>query len=61
VFVDINYLFRREQISLVKAERAEGRSARAAHAGLARGYAALIASSHAVYRFRKAPTQQRDL
>ncbi|OYY64127.1 MAG: hypothetical protein B7Y49_10960 [Sphingomonas sp. 28-62-11] len=55
MFVDLNYLFRREQISLVNAERAESRSARAAHAGLARGYAELIAEKHARYRFRKAP------
>ncbi len=53
--MDLNYLFRREQISLVNAERADGRSARAAHAALARGYAKLIAEKHALYRFRKAP------
>lgn len=54
--MDLNYLFRREQISLVNAERAESRSARAAHAALARGYAGLIAERHSFYRFRKAPT-----
>lgn len=53
--MDLNYLFRREQISLVSVERADGRSARAAHAALARGYATLIAEKHARYRFCKAP------
>ena len=53
--MDLNYLSRREQISLVNAERADGRSARAAHAALARGYAGMIAEKHALYRFRKAP------
>jgi len=55
--LDLNYLLRREQISLVKAENASSRSARAAHAGLARGYAGLIAKSHSRYRFRKAPVK----
>ncbi len=53
--MDLNYLFRREQISLVNAQRAEESSARAAHAALARGYAGLIAEKHSLYRFRKAP------
>ncbi|OYY67364.1 hypothetical protein [Sphingomonas sp. 28-63-12] len=53
--MDLNYLFRREQISLVNAQRATESSARAAHAGLARGYAGLIANGHSRYRFRKAP------
>jgi len=55
--LDLNYLFRREQISLVNAQRANGRSARAAHAALARGYAAQIATRHGLYRFRKAPVK----
>lgn len=50
--MDLNYLFRREQISLVNAERAEGRSARAA---MARGYVEQIAEKHSLYRFRTAP------
>jgi hypothetical protein len=41
-FLDLNYLLRREQISLALAVRATSRSARASHAGLARGYAALL-------------------
>lgn len=42
--LDLNYLFRREQISLVQARTAASLEARAAHAGLARGYGALIDS-----------------
>lgn len=57
--MDLNYLFRREQISLVKAERAASGPARAAHAGLARGYAGLIARHRSAYRFRKAPALPR--
>lgn len=53
--MDLNYLFRREQISLVNAERAEGRSARAAPAAMARGYVEQIAEKHSLYRFRTAP------
>lgn len=49
--MDLNYLFRREQISLVNAERAEGRDARAARA---RGYTEQIAEKHSLYRCRKA-------
>lgn len=57
--MDLNYLFKREQISLVNAERARSRSARAAHAGLARGYARAIAERHARYRFLRAPLVPR--
>ena len=57
--MDLNYLFKREQISLVNAERAPSRSARAAHAGLARGYASAIAQRHSRYRFLKAPPIKR--
>lgn len=57
--MDLNYLFKREQISLVNAERANSRSARAAHAGLARGYAGAIAQRHAHYQFLKAPLTKR--
>jgi hypothetical protein len=40
--VDINYLLKREQISLMRAERAHCVEARIAHQGLARGYGAIL-------------------
>ena len=40
--MDINYLLKREQISLVKAGSAKTVEARMAHAGLARGYGARL-------------------
>lgn len=43
--LDINYLLKREQVSLLMAKLATGREARFAHAGLARGYGALLAAS----------------
>lgn len=36
--MDINYLLKREQISLMRAQAARGAEARAAHQGLARAY-----------------------
>ncbi len=57
--MDLNYLFKREQISLVNAERAQDRSVRAAHAGLASGYAGLIAARRSPYLFLKAPRRPR--
>lgn len=40
--MDINYLLKREQISIIRAMSARGVEARLAHEGLARGYAALL-------------------
>ncbi|MEO7692299.1 MAG: hypothetical protein ABIS51_23650 [Sphingomonas sp.] len=40
--MDINYLLKREQISLMKAGSAKTIEARMAHAGLARGYGARL-------------------
>lgn len=40
--MDLNYILRRHQLSLVAAENAVGSEARAAHRGLAHGYAARI-------------------
>lgn len=40
--MDLNYLLEREQISLMRAQSAACSSARASHAGLARGYAVLL-------------------
>jgi len=40
--MDINYLLKREQISLMKAGNAKTIEARIAHEGLARGYAARL-------------------
>lgn len=42
--MDITYLLAREQISLAKARCAASVEARAAHAGLARGYAEALAA-----------------
>ncbi|MBY0583447.1 MAG: hypothetical protein K2P68_11095 [Sphingomonas sp.] len=41
--MDTNYLLAREQISLMRARTAASPAARAAHAGLARGYGAMLA------------------
>jgi hypothetical protein len=51
--LDLNYLLHREQISLMRARRAACGSSRASHAGLARGYAALLDAEP--YPFRNAP------
>ncbi len=40
--MDLNYILSRHQLSLVAAETAAGSEARAAHLGLAQGYAARI-------------------
>lgn len=40
--MDLNYILSRHQLSLVAAENAAGSEARAAHRGLADGYAARI-------------------
>lgn len=40
--MDINYLLKREQISLMKARCAKTIEARMAHEGLARGYSARL-------------------
>ncbi|MEI9851107.1 MAG: hypothetical protein WDN24_10015 [Sphingomonas sp.] len=43
--MDINYLLKREQISLMRAEVAGSVEARIAHEGLARGYGARLRQS----------------
>jgi len=43
--VDLNYLYKRHQISLVLAERATCEEARRAHGKLARGYASQIVAA----------------
>jgi hypothetical protein len=43
--MDFNYLYHRQQVSLMRAEDAASDGARAAHLGLARGYAARIAAA----------------
>lgn len=43
--MDINYLLKREQVSLIMASRAVGREAKSAHAGLAHGYGVLLSAS----------------
>jgi hypothetical protein len=48
--MDINYLLKREQVSLMMAKLAVSREARFAHAGLARGYGALLAASDYPHR-----------
>ncbi|WP_173426217.1 hypothetical protein [Sphingomonas hengshuiensis] len=40
--MDINYLFHRHQVSLMRATSATGSEARTAHRGLVAGYAAQI-------------------
>lgn len=42
---DLNYLYKRHQISVYKAEHAGCESSRRAHRGLTDAYAALIASA----------------
>ena len=41
--MDTNYLLKREQVSLMMAERAAGAEARFAHTGLARAYGRMLA------------------
>ena len=41
--MDLNYLYHREQVSLMRADAAASPKARLSHQGLARGYARLIA------------------
>jgi hypothetical protein len=43
--MDINYLLKREQISLMRARAARSIEARIAHEGLARGYRAILRQS----------------
>lgn len=42
--MDTNYILSREQISLMRAKAAPSPEARCAHAGLARGYAAMLSA-----------------
>ncbi len=51
--MDINYLLRREQISLMMAARATSPEARHAHGALARGYGTLLAKAR--FPHRRAP------
>ncbi len=48
--MDTNYLLAREQVSRMRALSAASPQARAAHAGLARGYGALLAKAGFPYR-----------
>ena len=60
--MDTNYLLRREQISLMMAGKAASAEARLAHAGLARGYGALLAASRFPHRqFKMRPIAGLDL
>ena len=43
--VDLNYLYRRHQISLFMADNADSEQARRKHCALAKGYAARIADA----------------
>jgi len=59
--MDINYLLKREQTSLMMARNANCSSSRHAHAGLARAYGALLAAGTFPHRpFRLAPTNDLD-
>lgn len=49
--MDLDYLLHRHRVSLIMAERAVCARARAAHLGLAKGYAAAIATA----RFERRP------
>jgi len=54
--MDTNYLLKREQVSLMMAERAAGAEARYAHTGLARAYGKMLAERHFPHRqFRMSP------
>jgi len=48
--MDINYLLKREQISLMMAARAASVEARLVHAALARSYGTLLAGSRFPHR-----------
>lgn len=59
--MDTNYLLQREQVSLMMARKANCSSARHAHAGLARGYGALLAAGTFPHRnFNLAPANDLD-
>jgi hypothetical protein len=48
--MDLNHLYQRQQVALFMAERATSASSRAAHLGLAEGYAEMIASARTAPR-----------
>ena len=59
--MDINYLLKREQTSLMMARNANCSSSRHAHAGLARAYGALLAAGTFPHRsFSLAPANDLD-
>ncbi len=47
--MDLNYLYYRHQLSLMKADAAATPSVRAVHLGFARGYAARIAGKRSLW------------
>lgn len=51
---DLNYLLQREQEELLRSQAAPGSAARAAHQGLAEGYARRIRDHRHPYRTQKA-------
>ena len=53
--MDTNYLLKREQVSLMMAERAAGAEARVAHTGLARLYGKLLAERSFPHRQFRVP------
>jgi len=60
--MDLNYLYQRHQISLMRADAALSTGARVAHRGLAAGYARLIEAEHQHdRRDRPAPLRDRPL
>lgn len=56
--MDTNYLLAREQVSLMRAKEAKSVEARHAHAGLARGYHAILAARGFPHRH---PTDREGL
>ena len=59
--MDTNYLLKREQVSLMMAERAVGAEARFAHAGLAREYGRMLVARsfpHRAFRISASHLEQ---
>ena len=56
--MDLNYLYHRHQVSLFMAENAACASSRAAHSGLAAGYASRIEMVKQVFRPLEIPVMR---
>jgi len=58
--MDTNYLLKREQVSLMMAERAAGAEARLAHAGMAREYGRMLVARSFPHRQSPLPAPRAE-